>query len=118
MSTIEKRRHVRIDSFNLSYICVDEKGEVVNQGMGRTLNVSESGILLETYFLIESGQLLELTIALDDKLIDIKGKVVHHRRGKGRSFEAGIEFADLTEEMLNDIKIYIEMFQNRENSDD
>ncbi len=117
MSTIEKRRHVRVDSFNLSYVCVDESGEVINEGMGRTLNVSESGILLETYFPTESGQLLELTIALDEKLIDIKGKVAHHRKGKSRSFEAGIEFVDLTEDKLTDIKRYIELFQNREDSD-
>jgi len=117
MGTIEKRRHVRIDSLNLSYVCVDESGKVLNEGMGRTLNVSESGILLEIYFPIEAGQLLELTIALEDKLIDLKGRVTHHRRGKKRSFEAGIEFIDLTEDNLNDIKLYIELFQNQKNSD-
>ena len=50
MMTLEKRIKPRADSHNiLSYVCLDEENEIVEQGMGRTLNVSEGGILLETH---------------------------------------------------------------------
>ena len=54
MNTNEKRKHPRVNALNLSYICLDEDQQVIKQGMGRTLNVSESGILLETHFPIEA----------------------------------------------------------------
>jgi hypothetical protein len=44
MDTQEKRKHARFNSLNLSYVCLDENNQVIKQGMGRTLNVSESGI--------------------------------------------------------------------------
>jgi hypothetical protein len=50
MTSENKRKHERIQSLNLSYICLDEDANIIKQGMGRTLNISESGILLETHF--------------------------------------------------------------------
>ena len=51
MTTKEKRKHYRVDSLNLlSYTCQDEEGNLVKHGMGRTLNVSESGILLKLLY--------------------------------------------------------------------
>ena len=39
MPTKEKRKHARINSLNLSYVCLDENNKIIKQGMGRTLNV-------------------------------------------------------------------------------
>ena len=75
MAKEEKRKHTRIDSLNLSYFCLDENNQIIKQGMGRTLNVSESGILLETYFRIDSDEHLMLTIAFEDHLIPVNGRV-------------------------------------------
>ena len=72
MTTENKRKHPRIPSLNLSYICLDENNNIVKQGMGRTLNISESGILLETHFPIESEYLVLMTIALKEDLLEIK----------------------------------------------
>ena len=46
MNPVDKRRHTRYESLNLSYVCLDENDNIIKQGMGRTLNISESGILL------------------------------------------------------------------------
>jgi len=54
-SLMDKRRHIRIDSFNLSHVCLEEDGMVINECVGKTLNVSESGILLETRFFIPNN---------------------------------------------------------------
>ena len=49
MDQEDKRKNQRIDSHNLlTYSCLDKNGAVITQGMGRTLDVSEGGILLET----------------------------------------------------------------------
>jgi hypothetical protein len=35
MTSENKRKHERIQSLNLSYICIDEDENIVKQGMGR-----------------------------------------------------------------------------------
>ncbi|QTA89873.1 phosphoribosylaminoimidazolesuccinocarboxamide synthase [Desulfonema magnum] len=105
----EKRRHIRIDSLNLSHIWVDEMGE----GIGRTLNVSESGILLETYFYPGLEEFLILTIAFEDKLLEIKGKVVHYKSREGGRFETGIEFLETDDSAVRFLKKFIKRFRER-----
>ncbi|MCP4346946.1 MAG: PilZ domain-containing protein [Desulfobacterales bacterium] len=114
--TSDKRRHTRIDSLNLSYVCIDENNIVVHEGMGRTLNVSESGILLEIHFYAEITHYLSLTIAFDDELVDIRGKIVHSRTGRHGTYEAGIEFVEMDEQGLRTLKKYIKLFREYEDS--
>ena len=97
MTSENKRKHDRIHSLNLSYFCLDEDNNIVKQGMGRTLNISESGILLETHFPIEPKYTVQLTISLEENLLDIKGKPVHVKTIDGEKFQIGIEFDDLDE---------------------
>lgn len=112
----EKRKHPRIDSLNHSYVCVDQEGVVVNEGMGRTLNVSESGILLETHFSTVPNHFLTLTLALENKLVDITGKIVHSSAGEDGRFQAGIQFMDVGESALEVLREYIRIFleENKE----
>lgn len=110
MSGQEKRKHRRVDSLNLSYFCEDEKGVVVNEGMGRTLNVSESGILLETHFATVPSHYLSLTIAIGDDLVDIRGRIVHSSTGEDGKFQAGIQFLDIDDHALEILKKFIQLF--------
>jgi hypothetical protein len=87
MVTKEKRKHARISSLNLSYVCLDENNEIIKQGMGRSLNVSESGILLETHFPIDDQHIVTLTLGLEEDLVDIKGRPVHTRINDAGKYE-------------------------------
>ena len=95
MTSENKRKHKRIESLNLSYICLDEEENIVKQGMGRTLNISESGMLLETHFPIEPIHVVQLTISLEEDLLDLKGKPVHVRSSDEGKYEIGIKFIEL-----------------------
>ena len=120
MATANKRKHSRIRSLNLlSYVCVDENEDVVRHGMGRTLDVSEGGILLETPAPIDSQHTISLTIGLEDHLTDINGKVVYSRAGELGRFESGIEFQEKDEATLRILKEYIKAFRGqREETDE
>ena len=107
MTSDNKRKHERIQSLNLSYICLDEDKNIIKQGMGRTLNISESGILLETYFPIEPEHTVQLTISLEENLLDIKGKPVHVRSIDGGKYQIGIEFIDLEPDAADILKEFI-----------
>ncbi|MCD6139191.1 MAG: PilZ domain-containing protein [Deltaproteobacteria bacterium] len=112
MTRAERRQHPRKDSLNLlSYICLDENDHELTQGMGRTLNVSESGILLETYRQIDTKHVLLLDIGLADDLIDIKGKVIYSKSLEWSTFRYGIQFLDMDKNALLTLKKFIKAFR-------
>lgn len=110
----ELRKHPRIDSLNLSYLCVDDSGTIIAQNMGRTLNVSETGICLETYFKIQANCHILLTIALEDELVEVKGKVAYCRPGKDEQFETGVEFTEMDDKTAATYNKYVKFFQEQQ----
>ena len=116
MTFIERRKHIRIHSLNLAYICLDEKEENLKQGMGRTLNVSEAGLLLETHFPLEPKQILSLTIGLEEDLVEIKGRVIYSRTGLRGKFETGIRFLEIDETADRILNKYVNAFREQNQS--
>jgi len=114
MAPDEKRIDPRIESSNLlSYICLDENNHEMMQGMGRTLNVSEGGILLETHVPIYPHHIVSLTMALEDDLMDFKGKIAYSRKREDGRFESGIEFIEMDEEKQRFYRQYILIFRDK-----
>ncbi len=110
----EKRKHSRINSKHLlNYLYFEGNGDNATQGMGRTLNVSESGILLETHTLLEVENTVSLTIGIEEDVVDIKGRIIYNKKNQRGMFEAGIEFFDMQNETRNILKQYIEAFNTR-----
>ena len=114
MTTQEKRKHPRISSLNLSYVCLDENKKIIKQGMGRTLNVSESGILLETHFPIDKSHTIGLTLGLEEDLIDIKGRPVHIRTSAEGKHEVGIEFLETDAKTRKALKKFVDTFESKD----
>jgi hypothetical protein len=109
-----KRKHERYDSLNLlSYVCVDSDGKEWSQGMGRTLNISASGMKLETHEPVDTRYMLLLSIGIEDDLVDIRGKVVYCNRGAEGKFESGIEFKQVKPDALSVLNKYIEEFHKQ-----
>jgi hypothetical protein len=116
MTSENKRKHQRIQSLNLSYFCLDENNNIIKQGMGRTLNLSESGILLETHFPIEPKYLVLLSIALEEDLLELKGKPIHSRSIGTNKFEVGIEFIEPNQESVRLLEIFVKKFELQKKS--
>ena len=109
----DKREYERKDSLNLiDYIIKGKDGSPVSRGMGRTLNLSEKGILLETHVRMEHGQELVLTIGLKDEIVEIKGVVTHGEACGTDGFCAGIEFKEMGPEDKEIVKKYLEAFKS------
>jgi c-di-GMP-binding flagellar brake protein YcgR len=112
--SIEKRRHIRIDSENLSHVIVENAEGPVNEGIGKTLNISESGILLETHFPMESGQGVDLTLALEEELLGGRGEVVHSRTDEQGISRTGIQFKDVDDATLRVLKQFVVLFRQQQ----
>jgi c-di-GMP-binding flagellar brake protein YcgR len=113
MTEKEKRKFIRIDSLNLSYVLVDGSKDDEKQTMGRTLDVSEAGIRLETAVPVEMDSTLMMTIGLEEELVDIKGRVVHSSKGEGERYQLGVEFFEKDEKTSKILKKFIAAFQRQ-----
>ncbi|MCD6584283.1 MAG: PilZ domain-containing protein [Desulfobacteraceae bacterium] len=110
------RKHERVDALNLlSYVSLDSDGKEWNQGMGRTLNISETGLQLETHEPIQTQYILQVSIGIEDELVEIKGKVVYTNRGDSGKFETGMEFIEVKQDALAVLNKYINEFNNQFN---
>ena len=110
----DKRKHERYDALNLiSYLITDAEGSEVAQGMGRTLNVSQSGILLETHVALDLQGAISLNIGLAEQMVTIKGHVVFCQAGEESKHETGIEFEALDEASRDILNQYILAFQTQ-----
>ncbi len=116
MNDKEKRKHPRIETTKLlNFICHGADGEACHQGMGRTLNVSESGILLETYHPIDPQWNISITIGFEEDLVDIQGSVIFLKETKEDSFEAGVQFSEISEHKREILMKFIQAFEERSN---
>lgn len=115
MSEKEKRKHPRINSLNLlAYVCLNENSEIVRQGMAKTLDVSEGGILMETHVPVDPQHTVSLTLGLKDELTDVKGKVVHFRTDGNGRFQSGIQFMENQEPTWRVLRKFIEAFRKQQ----
>lgn len=92
----ERRRADRKRTLNfLDCAVLGAGGEIVDRELGRTLNVSETGLLLDTPQFIDPGSPVRVTLTLGDEMIELAGRVAHVVPGLEERFNAGIEFVEL-----------------------
>jgi len=115
LNTPEKRKSTRIPSINLlHYTCRDASGNAVTQGMGKTLNVSEHGMLLETHVLFGADRQLSLAIALEDDLMAFTGTIVHTDPMGEDRYTYGIRFDALDETKRLFLKQYMQLLERED----
>lgn len=106
----ENREFVRHESLNLvSYILFNSNDEIINQGVGRSLDISKGGILLEIEDLIDDEiNTIRMEIALDDNIISVEGRVAFTLLTTESSTECGIQFKNPNPEVQINIQNYID----------
>ena len=110
---IEKRKHSRVDSiYLLSYVNLDENDKELVQGMGRTINVSESGIMLETHVAFKENDRVDVVVGIKEDMVTIRGKVIFTRTTETGRYQSGIEFLTIEDASLETLRRYIEAFNN------
>jgi hypothetical protein len=107
----EKRKHSRVDSiYLLNYVNLDENEKEMMQGMGRTMNVSESGIMLETHVPFSQNDTVDVVVGLKEDMVTIRGKVVFSRTTDAGLHQSGIQFLTIEDASLATLRRYIDAF--------
>jgi hypothetical protein len=92
----EKRGYPRIKKLYLiSYITKEEGRQVSPVLMGRTLDVSPSGVRVEVFQRISVNSEMELDIACNDENISVGGIVVRSNKTGNEVFVLGIKFNEI-----------------------
>ena len=107
MNADNRREHQRIESLNLlKYAIYDQEDLKIADGMGRTLNIASGGIKIELCSLLEKGKIVNIKLALKEKLITVLGEIVYCKLGENKFYEAGIHFIDVPSDILKLINYY------------
>ncbi len=110
----DRRRFPRVSTNNpITYALINEKGSNIGQGIARAINVSQSGILLETYEYIGSKYLFLVSTDIEDKLFEIVGKVVFSREISKSVFNSGIHFMGEHEDNVKFRRELIRVFHRK-----
>lgn len=98
----DRRKHQRIKTQNLiSHFSFDEIGKLDSQGIGKALDISKGGILIETLHPIESDLISLMAVDLEDNLIEIKGRLMHSKQSSAGTYLSGIAFAGNDQQVVN-----------------
>ena len=95
-----KTRHKRLETLNLvSLSHRDPEGRVDLETVGRTLDLSEGGILLECSQEVPSdNKEVEVILGIREHVIKVTGDIVHMRDLEEGNIGLGIAFRDLSTE--------------------
>lgn len=107
-----KREFLRVNSINLVYYSLmNDKGDILWEGVARTLNMSMGGVLIEINSPIdENARTLIMETALADKIIKLKGRVAFIKRTDDGMTELGVQFIETKDEDITDISEFIHMY--------
>ena len=102
MTFVEKRKHPRVNINNLiSYRCTDDSGNQTKEGRGKSINISQGGILIETHDPFEWQDIIRLFIDIENESVNIKGKVVYCNAANFGKFRTGIQFLETNEKIVS-----------------
>jgi hypothetical protein len=92
------REYPRVNRMKLTAVeRFGELGELAEETIGRTLNISESGMLLEMVKPLPLLSKVALSVGFGDAVLHMEGEVVHLRKNEEGRIETGIHFAGITD---------------------
>ena len=96
---INRRKHPRVSIDSLiSIISIDDSGNRISQSLGRVLNVSQSGIQIETPHPmkpLDVERVSLLAVGIKAKLVKTSGKLVYTRRTDAGKYATGVKLGGL-----------------------
>ena len=107
----ERRENQRVKTVNLlSYVSLNVKGKPTDQGMGKTLDISQGGLLLETKVPIEAKYIMLMAIDINDELVKIRGRIVYSRQVEPKVYHSGVRFKETNEKIREIVVAMVRVF--------
>jgi len=85
--------------FLTSYVNREGEEQKTPVSIGRTLDISVSGVGMEVYQDLQVGSVMDLEFDLRDSLLTVQGKVVHSRLESDGQYVIGVRFDEPQEQL-------------------
>lgn len=94
----------RLETENLlAFQLFDDKKRVILQGVVKTIDISRTGISIESFEPMEENRKIELTIGIGENVVKARGTVKNCTPRTEKTYHIGIEFEYLSDDDLNKI---------------
>ncbi|WP_321532905.1 PilZ domain-containing protein [uncultured Desulfuromonas sp.] len=110
MELKERRRDPRYNTLNFVYFSFQDPANGDGEYMGKTLDASLRGLLLEVHLPLPIGQRLNLSVGACEDIFEFSGEVVHCMDHDDSMFCTGIEFDPMTVEQKEKLEHYLTAF--------
>ena len=85
-------------NYPATYTRFDKQGNPYDQKIAKVTDVNLKGVRLQSSFRVEAGEILDVTLALGDKLVSFKGKTLHARLTEQHDYELGVSIEEIKDE--------------------
>ena len=117
MDARDRRKHTRVKISNfIMHESIDKEGKIVSSSMGKALNVSRSGIMLETAHPIEAENVLLMTVDLNNNPMEMKGRLIYCRETDSGMYQSGINFTGSKDETAQFAVKLIKLYHHRKHN--
>ena len=114
MSNTEKRRYERLEtSLNVNFAAFEQSGSVLLGGEAVAINMSKTGMLLQTGMVLPSDVNVDIILNIDGVYVNLKCRSMYCRDAEDGAFESGIHVRQINKK---DIGVYLEFIAKLENS--
>jgi hypothetical protein len=94
----DRRRFPRFNCSHLaSYIRFDKEGRQCEEEKVRVVDLSPEGLKIQAYSPIPATEVLDLTVAVREKLFNARGRVIRCEPSVDGKFDVGIAFTEVDE---------------------
>ncbi|MBU1168821.1 MAG: PilZ domain-containing protein [Proteobacteria bacterium] len=114
-NTKEQRRKPRIETSNfVGYTIFDLDRKTIDQGTGRTINLSQNGLLLKTQKALKGAFVMLMTIDLDGNDVRVEGRLIYSAENPTTGhYLSGVEFTGSKDKQLQAIVTFVKAYQHR-----
>ena len=111
----DRRKYPRIKTSNLiAHLSYDDNGMKVSQGLGRALDISKGGMLLETPIPIpQDARLSLMAVDKDNILFEIEAELAYCKKSAPESYQSGIRFIGTEKQVVGHVTRLIKEYHFR-----
>jgi hypothetical protein len=117
MEPVERREHTRVETSNhILYEIMENEGQIVSRSMGKAINISPSGIMLETPGPIEAVNVTLVTVDLENNLIEMTSSLIYCRETESGMYQTGFCFIGSYKEKAKFAAKLIKLYHHRKHN--
>ena len=111
MKKEERRKYSIVRIYDpISYLSLDEGGEILEQNVAVVRNVSQTGIQIETFLPIRSEYISLMFFDMAQNQIEVIGEVIYSERNDSGQYNIGIRFVGKARVNLRFVKALVKSY--------